>query len=115
MKPDAIIEVRFRTTAEGGRQTPVVVPKRGNGHYGVPLFADGERFDCRVLLWGETLELGRTYDEVPIKFLVPDSALRKLRVGMPLTLWEGKDVADGKVIRMRRENRQESGHTRAAG
>jgi hypothetical protein len=43
MKPDAIINVRFLTTAEGGRNTAV-----GGQFYACPLFFDNEGFDCRL-------------------------------------------------------------------
>jgi hypothetical protein len=95
MKPDAIIEVRLKMTAEGGRQGPIVTT---NYPFGCPLFVDGEAFDCRVLVLNRTLELGSTY-ELPIKFLRPDLALLKLSVGKSITLWEGKDIANGKVVR----------------
>ena len=94
MKPDAIIEVRLKTTAEGGRQGAIVVAKRP---FGCPLFVDGEAFDCRFLIERQTLELGSTY-ELPIKFSHPELALPKLSVGKSVTLWEGKDIATGKVL-----------------
>jgi len=96
MKPDAIIEVRFKTTAEGGRQGNIVIAEIP---YGCPLLVDGEAFDCRLLLMGQTLALGETY-ELPIKLLRPDLALPKLSAGKAVTLWEGKEIATGKVIRL---------------
>ena len=68
MKPDAIINVRFLTTAEGGRNTAVE-----GQFYACPLFVDNEGFDCRLLLEGRRLELGSAY-EVPIKFLYREQA-----------------------------------------
>jgi hypothetical protein len=94
MKPDVVIEVRFKTTSEGGRQDPIVTTRH---LFGCPVFIDGEAFDCRILLEGKTLELGGTY-KLPIKFLFPDLALPKLSVGKSVTLWEGKDIAIGKVL-----------------
>jgi hypothetical protein len=44
--PDAIVEVRFKTTAEGGRRRPL----SGAEYFGCPLFVDGEAFDCRFWL-----------------------------------------------------------------
>jgi hypothetical protein len=96
VKPDAFIKVRFKTTAEGGRQGAVVI---GNTSYGCPLCVEGEAFDCRLLLNDRTLQLGETY-ELPVKFLNPDVALRKLSAGKSVTLWEGKDIATGEVVRM---------------
>jgi hypothetical protein len=62
LHPDIFIEVRFKTSAEGGRQTPITIPAHAGYYYDCPLFIDGEGFDCRILLKGVTLELGKTYD-----------------------------------------------------
>jgi len=96
MKPEAFIEVRFKTTAEGGRKGPVF-----GQHYGCPLLVDGEYFDCRLLLDGQQFELGQTY-QAPVVFLHPELVLPKLSVGKSVTLWEGKDVGTGKVIQLAR-------------
>lgn len=93
--PDAIIEVRFKTPDEGGRQGDVT----GGEFYGCPLFVEGEAFDCRLLLSGRTLQLGETY-ELPVKFLNPGLVLPKLSPGKSVKLWEGKDIATGKVVRL---------------
>lgn len=93
MMPDALLEVRFKTTEEGGRNTPV------NGDfYACPLFVDGEGFECRLLIKGRTLELGIRY-EVPVKFMNKELILPKLEIGKVVMLWEGKDVGSGKVLR----------------
>jgi len=96
MKPDAIIEIRLKTTDEGGREKPISILDQP---FGCPLFVAGEAFDCRFLIENQRLELGSTY-EIPIKFLCPKSAIQRLSVGTPFTLWEGKDIATGKVIRL---------------
>lgn len=96
MQPDVIIEVRFKTTAEGGRQGAIAI---GETHYGCPLVVEGEGFDCRLLVSGRTLQLGKTY-ELPVKFLNPDFVLPKLSPGKVVTLWEGKEIASGKVVRV---------------
>lgn len=94
MQPDAIIEVRFKTTPENGRQSSVV-----GDVYGCPLFVDGEAFDCRMQLDGKTLVLGKTY-ELGVKFLNPQLALPHLSPGKAVSLWEGKEIAVGKVMRL---------------
>jgi hypothetical protein len=93
MNPDITIELRFKTNAEGGRAGPVV-----GKHFGCAMFISGEAFDCRLLTEGGTLELGQTY-EVPVKFLNADLALPKLMPGKEISLWEGKEIATGKVLR----------------
>lgn len=92
MLPDAYLEIRFRTKEEGGRNTAV-----SGDFYACPLFVDGEAFDCRLLIAGKNLNLGDWY-KIPVKFLNKDLALSRLVVGKEVTLWEGKDVADGAVI-----------------
>lgn len=98
MEPDVIIEVRFKTTAEGGRLTAIggtaVVD-----YYACPFVIEGEAFDCRLLLGKRRLELGETY-EVPVKFMSWQLVHPKLRAGASFALWEGKDVATGKVLRL---------------
>lgn len=93
MMPDAFLEVRFKTTEEGGRNTPV----KGD-FYACPLFVDGDGFECRLLIKGQTLELGNLY-EVPVKFMNKELILPKLDIGKVVMLWEGKDVGSGKVLR----------------
>lgn len=96
MKPDAIIKVRFKTTAEGGREGNIVIKEIP---YGCPLLVESEAFDCRLLVDGRTLQLGEAY-ELPVKFLNPDLALPKLSPGKTVRLWEGKDIAAGEVVRL---------------
>ena len=94
MRPDAIVKVRFRTEVEGGRRKPVWGP-----HFGCPMEIGNEKFDCRLYPGGRTLEAGTLY-EVAVKFLCPDNAKPKLsRVG-EFTLWEGRTIADGQLVRI---------------
>jgi hypothetical protein len=94
MQPDAVIEVRFKTPSEQGRQGAIV-----GQVYGCPLIVDDEAFDCRIYLEGKTLELGKAY-EVGVKFLNPQLALPHLSPGKAISLWEGREVATGKVKRL---------------
>jgi hypothetical protein len=95
MKADAIIEIRFKTTSEGGRTMPIGLSKVP--FYACPLLANEQAFDCRIFLDGKLLELGKIY-ELPVKFMNSEFALSLLSVGEHLTLWEGKEVADGKIL-----------------
>lgn len=83
MTSDIFISVRFLTTSEGGRETPV----QGQ-FYSRLLFIDGDGFDCRLLLDGRRLDLG-TSREVPVKFLYRDKAMPKMTLGAQVHLWEG--------------------------
>ncbi|HWR58155.1 MAG TPA: hypothetical protein VN328_04630 [Thermodesulfovibrionales bacterium] len=102
MKADAIIEIRLKTTTEGGRQSAIK-----GGIYACPLFVDGEGFDCRLLIGSEILQLGETY-QVSVKFLNPDMVLPKLLPGKSITLWEGKEIATGKVLKLLMRNSQQA-------
>jgi hypothetical protein len=92
MEPDAIIAVRFKTPEENGRQTAV----HGDS-YSCPCIVDGEAFDCRLLLAGRFLELGKTY-QAPMKFMNWQLVRPRLSEGKAFSLWEGEDVAAGKVL-----------------
>lgn len=96
MQPDAVIEMTFLTTEEGGRKSPIE-----GDRYGCPIMVDGHGFDCRFVL-GEAsrLELGRTY-QIGVKFLSPDLAMAELKEGDAISLSEGKTIATGKVLKLR--------------
>ncbi len=100
MEPDIYIKVRFKTSAEGGRKTPL---KRktplGPDFYACPMMINGKAYDCRLLIENKEMELGKYY-EIPVKFLNKDLALPNLSIGANITLWEGKDIADGQVTRI---------------
>lgn len=96
MKPDALIQVRFLTSAEGGRKSDLFFSR-----YGCPLLIEGNEengFDCRFMLEADThLELGISH-EIKIKFLNPDLALANLQEGAAISLWEGRTIATGQVV-----------------
>ena len=94
MMSDISIRVRLKTPAEGGRNGPILGPR-----FGCVLFVEGEAFDCRLLIDGRDLELGNTY-EVPLKFLNASLVMDKLSIGTSITLWEGKEIAAGTVVRV---------------
>ncbi len=91
-KPDAVIKVKFKRPDEGGRkQSP------SGEFYGCVLFVNSDAYECRLLLHGRSLELGVEH-EVPVKFLSPAAVLPKLFPGLEIRLWEGREVATGKVV-----------------
>jgi len=98
MNPDIYIKVRFKTSAEGGRNTSLKrkIPL-GQNFYACPLMVDGKAYDCRLLIGDKEIELGKYY-EIPVKFLDKDLVLPNLAIGKNITLREGKQVADGQVI-----------------
>lgn len=97
IEPDLIVQVRFKTPEEGGRTSPV-----SGGFYGCPFIVDDEWFDCRLLLSDLRIQPGQTY-EVPVKFLNWQLVSCKVYDGKVFALWDGKEVATGKVLRVMRK------------
>ncbi len=100
MKADIYIKVRFKTTEEGGRKTSLQrkMPL-GVDFYACPMKIDNNFYDCRLFIGNKEIKLGEYY-EIPAVFLDKESALQKLSVGKNIALWEGKEVANGQVIRI---------------
>jgi len=96
MKKEATISVRFLTSSEGGRHSAIE-----GDRYGCPLMVnDYQGVDCRFVLEGNTIfELGQEY-LIDIKFLNLDKALRCLNEGDEISLWEGKKIGIGSVIKI---------------
>ncbi|QVL54712.1 MAG: hypothetical protein KFB95_05165 [Simkaniaceae bacterium] len=100
MKPDIYINVRFRTTSEWGRVSPLGHKKsRVADFYACPMIIDDKAYDCRLLIGDQKLIPGLHY-KVPVVFVNRDLALPNLSVGKNITLWEGKEIADGQVTRI---------------
>lgn len=95
MKPEAIIRVRFLTPEEGGRMSSI----QGD-QYACPVMVNKKGFDCRFVLDDRVcFDLGETY-EIPVKFLSPDHAFKCIREGVEISLWEGKTIAKGIVLKI---------------
>lgn len=95
LMPDAVIRVRFLTPEEGGRKSSIEGER-----YGCPIMVGEQGFDGRfVLEAGRCLEPGRTYD-IKVAFLDPESALSVLQEETLISLWEGRTIAEGKILRL---------------
>lgn len=95
MKPDAVIEVRFLTYNEGGRLMPI-----NSESYGCPLIVGKLGFDCRFILDQKIcFTLGETY-QISVKFLDYEDAVKHLKEGSSISLWEGKTIAIGEVVNL---------------
>jgi len=68
-------------------------------YYGCVLLVHGEAFDCRLILDGQTLQLGRSY-ELPVALLNPDLVLPMLKQDTAIALWKEKTIAEGKVMKL---------------
>jgi hypothetical protein len=91
MNPDILIHVKFKTTEEGGRKSPLQ-----KGIYSCPMIIDQEAFDCRILIKDDLVKLGQFY-EFQVKFLNYSLVEKNISIGKKIALWEGKEVAVGVV------------------
>ncbi|TKR30348.1 hypothetical protein FCE95_09440 [Luteimonas gilva] len=94
MNPDVAIEVRFKTPDEGGRTKSIKAQT-----YSCPMLIDEEGYDCRLLLKGDEILLGERY-VIDVKFMNADLVLPKLFVDKAISLWEGKIIATGRILRI---------------
>lgn len=92
---DVIIQVKFLTTDEGGRETAI-----RSRNYGCPVIFDDQGFDCRFAMNKEEVyKLGCSY-EIPIRFLNYNAVQPHLELGKKITLWEGKTIATGTITQI---------------
>jgi hypothetical protein len=96
VKPDAIIDVRFLTSAEGGRAGPLI-----RGEHRCIAVLDGANHDCLIYYKGQTLDLGQRY-ELPVRFLFPEDVAHKLAVGAAISLRELRTIAEGTIVSLER-------------
>lgn len=88
---------------EGGRRTPISVPT-----YGCPVFFEGvpelsaHAYDCRMSIsdLGRPISPGDTVEEIALAFLSADQVLPHMMPGVTFTLWEGKTIGSGTVLRI---------------
>lgn len=64
--------------------------------YSCPLLVNGQGFDCRISLNGQVIEPGKTY-ELPVRFLSKELVVNHLKAGTSISLWEGREIAEGKI------------------
>ena len=91
--PDIIVDLKFYKTEETGRKTPT-----SSTFFGCIFSINNDKHDCRLLLH-EVGQIwpGESKADVPIKFLCPELVLPKLQKGSRFYLWEGKNIAEGKI------------------
>jgi hypothetical protein len=93
--PNITAQVSLLPSAEGGRKGPTPPDV-----FGCPVGISGEFFDMRIdLSMVGPLRPG-TSAEVPIRFLRPDLVVPLLHPGDTFTLWEGRTIGTGKVLRI---------------
>jgi hypothetical protein len=100
-----IATIRLKRTEEGGRATPISMSL-----YRATLFFENvpelrERgYDCRMAPVDATrsnwVSPGESVDEIILRFLSSDEALPHLRPRVRFSLWEGKTIGSGTVVRV---------------
>jgi hypothetical protein len=94
MKADVLIEARFKTSSEGGRVKPI-----NGSSYRCPMIIDGRGFECQIFLEGKVIQSGETY-QFAVKFMNFDAVSSFIALDKIITLWEGKEIAAGKIIQI---------------
>lgn len=94
-KNDIIAEIKFFSTEQGGRESPVPQER-----YGCIFTYQNENFSCFPII-PDSKEICPG-DEVilEIKFLYPNLIKQNLKVGDKFTLREARVIAEGKVIKV---------------
>jgi hypothetical protein len=98
-----IARISLLRAEEGGRRTPISV-----GTYGCPVFFQGvpelspNGYDCRMSVseLGKPISPGDTVDEIALAFLSQDEVLPYMKPGITFTMWEGKTIGSGTVLRV---------------
>ena len=98
-----VARMRLLSQEEGGRSHPLP-----SDAFGCPMFFENipelssHGYDCRILLSGirKPVVPGDEVEEVGILFLSPEEVFAHLRSGARFTLWEGKTIAHGEVLRI---------------
>ena len=93
MKSDAIVLIELLPTLSGGR-TGATPAKQ----FGCLFELDGEYFDCRLDLSEAGPLLPDKSATVPVAFLCPENVVPRLAAGTEFRLWEGRTIANGKII-----------------
>ena len=94
LQPDILAKIKFYTTAEGGRESPII---RTIGY----LFKfENELFDCRLIILEGIIILPGETKNVPIKFLCPNLIKNRLTYGSQFHLKGFKTIAEGTVIKV---------------
>jgi hypothetical protein len=98
-----IATIHLTRTEEGGRNQPL--PLRA---FGCPVFFENvpefqaHGYDCRLLLpeHGEPIPPGGAAVEIAVLFLSADEVLPHMKPGVRFSLWDGKTIGSGTVVRL---------------
>lgn len=98
-----VVRMRLLSQEEGGR-SQALPPDI----FGCPMFFEGvpelssHGYDCRILVSEiqKPIAPGDEVEEVKIVFLSPAPIFAHVRLGTRFSLWEGKTIAHGEVVRI---------------
>ena len=94
---DAIVRIRLRSTASGGRRSPLRRP-----YFGCPTFFGDEEtgWDCRFLTGeiDEEVVPGGPAVELPAAWLSRDQVRPRLHARATFRLWEARVIGEGEVL-----------------
>jgi hypothetical protein len=98
-----IAKIEFIGSDDGGRAQPIPIL-----NFGCPVFFEDieplseHGYDCRILVpeYGRPIAPGDVVNELAMIFLSEEAVLPHLRMGSRFTLWEGKTIARGEVLRI---------------
>lgn len=96
---DIIAELLLLPTEAKGRLTSIC----SGEHRGV-LGVGSEHFSVRWFVpVGEELTPGGCSETFGIQFLFPEAALPYFKVGSKFTVWEGREIGSGRVLKVTRD------------
>ena len=91
---DAYVRLRFLPSHEGGLKRDV----QGTS-IRATIVVEGVYSSCQIYAQDGVLRLGETY-EVPVAFAAPGVVRPLLHPGTGFTLWGGRTVASGVIVRL---------------
>jgi hypothetical protein len=96
-------KIYFKKAEDGGRSEAIPLIK-----FGCPVFFENipalsrHGYDCRLLIgeYGREIFPGDFINEIAMIFLSEDEVVLNINIGARFTLWEGKIIASGEVLRI---------------
>lgn len=91
IKPDILAEIYLYPTEEGGRKGPTPPT-----FYGCPLYINENYYSFRIFLNGSVAPGEKAIG--PVKFLIPEMVIPKIKVGNTYKMWESGFKGELKVL-----------------
>ncbi|GKT26119.1 hypothetical protein [Acidovorax sp. SUPP3334] len=96
-------KINLFSNFDGGRSQAIPAM-----NFGCPVFFENipalskHGYDCRLLMseYGQSISPGEIAEPVPIIFLSQDEVLLHVKVGAQFSLWEGKKIGVGEILKI---------------